>query len=63
MELNVQRDHLHLVVMVTPEVSIYKSMGIVKGRTATKVSNKFRAFKKNPIGKIYIKPEAIALIL
>jgi len=62
-ELNVQLDHVHLVVMVPPKVSISDYMGILKGRTAIRVFNKFRNLKKSPIGAIIFGPEAIALIL
>ena len=48
MELNVQRDHVHLVGMVPPKVSVSEFMGIVKGRTAIRVFNKFRTLKKKP---------------
>jgi putative transposase len=47
-ELNVQIDHVHLVVMVPPKVSISDYMGIVKGRTAIRVFNRFRNLKKKP---------------
>jgi len=47
-ELNVQKDHVHLVVMVPPKVSISDYMGIIKGRTAIRVFNKFRSLKKKP---------------
>ena len=47
-ELNVQIDHVHLVVMVPPKVSISDYMGIVQGRTARRVFNKFRDLKKKP---------------
>jgi len=47
-ELNVRRDHVHLVVMVPPKVSISEFMGIVKGRTAIRVLNKFQTLKKKP---------------
>ena len=33
-ELNVQEDHVHLLAMVSPKVSISEFMGTVKGRTA-----------------------------
>jgi putative transposase len=38
-ELNVRHDHVHLVVMVPPKVSISEFMGIVKDRTAIIVLN------------------------
>ena len=47
-ELNVQVDHVHLLVMVPPKVSISGFMGILKGRTAIRVLNKFRKLKEKP---------------
>jgi putative transposase len=47
-ELNVQIDHVHLLVMVPPKVSISKYVGMVKGRTAIRVLNKFKQLKKRP---------------
>ena len=41
LELNVQLDHVLLVVMVPPKVSISEFMGIIKGRTAIRIFNKF----------------------
>ncbi|WP_299948921.1 IS200/IS605 family transposase, partial [uncultured Microbulbifer sp.] len=36
-ELNVQADHVHLLVKVPPKVSISKLLGVVKGKTALRV--------------------------
>ena len=47
-ELNVQKDHVHMIVMVPPKLSISDYMGIIKGRTAIRVFNKFRKLKKRP---------------
>jgi putative transposase len=47
-ELNVQKDHVHLIVMIPPKVCVSDFMGIVKGRTAIRVFNKFRNLKKRP---------------
>jgi len=47
-ELNVQVDHVHLLVMVPPKVSISGFMGTLKGRTAIRVLNKFRKLKEKP---------------
>ena len=44
-ELNVQIDHVHLLVMVPPKVSVSTFVGTVKGRTASRVFNKFRELK------------------
>ena len=47
-ELNVQSDHVHLVTIVPPKVSISKLMGAVKGRTAIRVFKQFPYLKKKP---------------
>ena len=47
-ELNVQEDHVHIVVMVPPKISISTYVGKVKGITA------IRIFRKMP--KLKIKP-------
>jgi putative transposase len=47
-ELNIQVDHVHLLVLVPPKVSISEFVGTVKGRTAIRVFNKFRHLKNKP---------------
>ena len=47
-ELNVQEDHVHLLVRVPPKVSISQLMGILKGKTAIHLFNKFPHLKKKP---------------
>ena len=47
-ELNIQKEHVHLLVKIPPRVSVSKLMGIVKGRTAIRVFNKFPNLKKRP---------------
>lgn len=47
-ELSVQEDHVHLLAMVPPKVSISDFMGTLKGRTAIRVFNKFRHLKHKP---------------
>ena len=37
MELNVQIDHVHLLVKVPPKLSISALMGVLKGRTAIRL--------------------------
>lgn len=37
LELNIQPDHVHLVVLVPPKVSISTLMGILKGRSAIRL--------------------------
>ena len=47
-ELNVQPEHVHLLVMVPPKVSISDLVGILKGRTAIRVFKQFPHLKKKP---------------
>jgi len=47
-ELNIQSDHVHLLVMVPPKFSISNFVGTIKGRTAIRVFNKFRKLKRKP---------------
>ena len=47
-EMNIQADHVHLLVMVPPKVSVSGFVGTVKGRTAIRVLNKFRKLKEKP---------------
>ena len=48
LEMNVQIDHVHVVVMIPPKVSVSDFVGTVKGRTAIRILNKFRQLKKKP---------------
>ena len=45
-ELNVQIDHVHLLVMIPPKISVSDYVGIVKGRTAIKIFNHFKKLKE-----------------
>ena len=47
-ELSVQADHVHVVAMVPPKVSISGYVGTLKGRSAIQVFTKFRHLKKRP---------------
>lgn len=49
-ELNVQVDHVHLVVRTPPSVSISELMGYVKGRTAIRLFAKFPELRKKQWG-------------
>jgi len=61
-ELNVQIDHVHLLVMVPPKISISDYVGIIKGRTAIRVFNKFKSLKISPIGATVFGLKGIVLI-
>ena len=45
-ELNVQADHVHLVVMIPPKLSVSDYMGRVKGKTALRVFAVFRDLRR-----------------
>jgi putative transposase len=47
-ELSVQNDHVHLLIKVPPKIAISKLMGVLKGKTAIRVFNKFPELKERP---------------
>ncbi len=47
-ELNVQEDHVHLLIKVPPKVSISTLMGTVKGKTALQIFRQFSYLKEKP---------------
>ena len=47
-QLNVQPDHLHLLVQVPPKMSISELMGVLKGRSAIRIFTQFPSLRKRP---------------
>ncbi len=47
-ELNVQIDHVHLLIEVPPKVSISVLMGTLKGKSALRIFTKFPYLKQRP---------------
>ena len=47
-ELNVQVDHVHLLIKVPPKVSKSALMGVMKGKSAIRVFSKFPELKQRP---------------
>ena len=47
-ELNVQVDHVHLLVKIPPKLSVSKLVGVLKGRTAIRLFNKYPHLRKKP---------------
>ena len=45
-ELNVQIDHVHILAMIPPKISVSDYVGIVKGRTAIRIFNHFKTLKE-----------------
>ncbi len=48
LELNVQEDHIHLLVSVPPKLSISKLMGVLKGKIAIKMFKSYPDLKQKP---------------
>ncbi len=48
LELNVQEDHIHLLVSVPPKVSISKLMGTLKGKIAIKMFKSYPKLRQKP---------------
>lgn len=47
-ELNIQKDHVHLLVMIPPKISISQYMGTIKGKTAIRIFKEFPKLKEKP---------------
>ena len=47
-EMNVQIDHIHLVVSIPPKVSVSQLMGTLKGKLAIKLFKSYPDLKKKP---------------
>jgi putative transposase len=48
LELNVRIDHVHMVVVIPPKISISELMGMVKGKSAIALFQKSHKLKKKP---------------
>jgi len=46
--MNVQKDHVHLIVMVPPKIAISDLMGRLKGQTAIKTFKNFPYLRQKP---------------
>jgi putative transposase len=47
-ELNVQIDHVHVLVMIPPKLSISSYVGQIKGRVAIRILNKYKKLRQKP---------------
>ena len=48
LELSIREDHVHMIIDVPPRLSISTVMGVLKGKTAIKIFQKFPSLKKKP---------------
>jgi len=63
-EINIQPDHVHLLVKVPPKVAISKLLGTVKGKTALQIFKQFPR-SRGPIrsrGPDQIKDQGVRLV-
>ena len=47
-ELNIQKDHIHIVCSIPPKLSVSDFMGILKGKSAIAMFKSFPSLKKKP---------------
>jgi len=47
-ELNIQSDHVHMLVSMPPKESVSKLLGMLKGKTAIQIFRQFPHLKQRP---------------
>jgi putative transposase len=62
LELNVQPDHLHLVVIVPPKISISTLMGHLKGRSVIRLYNRFPHIRKKRWGNHFVPVATLSIL-
>ena len=50
-ELNVQRDHIHMVIEIAPKHRVSEIVGYLKGKTAIRLFEKYKALGKQYWGR------------
>lgn len=58
-ELNVQPDHIHLLVSIPPRVSVSELIGTLKGKLAIKLFKSYPQLKQKSYGAIIFGPVGI----
>jgi putative transposase len=53
-ELNVQPDHVHLIVMVPPKLAISTLMGRLKGQSSMRMFRQFRIYASSILGQSFL---------
>lgn len=51
LEMNVQQDHVHLVLSIPPKHSVSEVVGFLKGKSAIKIFDRHAALKKRYWGR------------
>ena len=62
-EMNVQNDHIHMIVMVPPKISISSFMGRIKGKSSIRVFNTLGYLRKEELGVMEIIPGDKVVVL
>ena len=60
-ELNIQKDHIHLIVSMPPKISLSQLMGVLKRKTAIKIFKSYPQLKLKPYWGIIFGHEATVL--
>ena len=47
-ELSIQLDHVHIILDIPPKLSISSVIGVLKGRSAIRIFQKFKQLKRKP---------------
>ena len=47
-EMNVQQNHIHMIVSIPPRISVSEFMGVIKGKLAIKLFKSYPQLKKKP---------------
>jgi len=53
LELNIRKDHVHMIVTIPPRLAISEMMGILKGKTAIAVFKQMQVLKKRLFALLY----------
>ena len=51
LEMNIQEDHIHLVISIPPKFAVSEIVGFLKGKCAIKIFDKHRKLKKRYWGR------------
>lgn len=61
LELNIQPDHVYLVVIAPPKLSISTLMGVLKGRSAIGLYNRFPHIRKKLCGNHFGQGDTLSI--
>ena len=62
LEMNIQIDHIHVIVSIPPKMSISELMGILKGKTAIRIFESYPQLKKKPYWGNHFWPRGYCVI-